>query len=234
MGPAFAIAEAIESIGEVAGDFPLGAEFGEEFGGADFAFAIEGVDEVLGDFPVGGAVVLAGVPVGCEFVAGEEADFAAFGFEDSGFYEALDAGVFGFGEGFGIPILAGVELVLFVPGEGPAGVAVKFPFLFGEVFVEELVNELEGGADAEGGAVVFEDGGILGVDGHAGADAGLGEVYGGDVALLEGFEGGGELAFEFGEELAAGGFGGVGGAGAADEDDGGGEGVGTICNHAVV
>ena len=47
----------------------------------------------------------------------------------------------------------------------------------------------------------------------------MSEVYGGDVALLEGFEGFGEFAFEFGEELAAGDFGGIGRAGAADEDN---------------
>jgi hypothetical protein len=53
----------------------------------------------------------------------------------------------------------------------------------------------------------------------------LGEVYWGNVALLERFEGLGKFAFEFGEELATGDLGGIGGAGAADEDDGRGEGV---------
>ena len=233
LGPAFSIAEVIEAVGEVSGDFASVFEFGEEIGGSGFTVLVEGMDQVLGDFPVGHAIVAIGVPVGFHFLAAQEFDFSGLGGEDSGFDESLDAGVFGFGEGFGIAVLAFVELVLFEPGECPAGVAVEFAFLFGEVFVEELVDELEGGADSHGGAVVFEDGGILGEDGHAGADAGLGEVYGGDVALLEGVEGFGEVSFEFGEELATGDFFCVGGAGAADKDDGGGEGVGIISDHAI-
>jgi hypothetical protein len=57
-----------------------------------------------------------------------------------------------------------------------------------------LVDELQSGTDAHGGTVGFEDGGVFGEDCHAGADAGLGEVNGGDVALLQEFQGVGEVA----------------------------------------
>jgi len=84
---------------------------------------------------------------------------------------------------------------------------------------------LQGSPHPHGGAIVFQNGGILGEDSHAGANASLGEVYGGNVALLEHFKCFGEFAFKFGEELTTGNFGSVGGAGAADEDDRGGEGI---------
>ena len=59
----------------------------------------------------------------------------------------------------------------------------------------------------------------MGEDGHAGANTCLGQIYRSDVALLEEFEGGGKLSFEFSEELATGDFGCVDRSGAADKDD---------------
>jgi hypothetical protein len=232
-GPALSVAKGIKPIGQVTGVFALGAEAGEELGGGEFALVEQGADQVLGGFPVGGAVVGFGLPVGGHFVALEQAHFAAFGDEDARFCHAFDAGVAGGGEGFGLAVGAVGVLVLLEPGDRPPGIAIKLAFLLGLEFVEDLVDQLQGGADAHGGAVGFEDGGVFGKNGHAGADAGLGQVYGGDVALLQGFEGFGEFAFEFGEELAAGGFGGVGGAGAADEDNRGSESVGFTCNHTI-
>ena len=70
---------------------------------------------------------------------------------------------------------------------------------------------------------------VAGVYRHAWPNSRLGEIDGGDVAGLEEVEGLGQLRAESGEELAAGGEGGVGWAAAADEDDGGGKGVGAFC-----
>ena len=53
------------------------------------------------------------------------------------------------------------------------------------------------------------------------------------LAAWRRLEGLGEFGAEGGEELAAGGEGGVGGASAADEDDAGGEGVGALADHAI-
>jgi hypothetical protein len=75
--------------------------------------------------------------------------------EYSGGFESLNAGVFGFAEGFGLAVVAGFKLKLFVPGDRPAGVGVKFAFLFALEFVEGLVDQLQGGADGEGATVVF-------------------------------------------------------------------------------
>ena len=74
---------------------------------------------------------------------------------------------------------------------------------------------------------------VAGVYRHAGADGGLGEVYGGDVARLHVRQSPGEFGAEGGEELAAGGEGGGGGGAAADEDDAGGEGVGAFSDHSI-
>jgi len=63
LGPAFFIAQAIQPIGEVAGNFTSASQFSQQCGGSGFALLIEGMDEVLGDFPVGDAVVLGGIPV---------------------------------------------------------------------------------------------------------------------------------------------------------------------------
>ena len=49
--------------------------------------------------------------------------------------------------------------------------------------------------------------------GHAGADDGLGEIHGGDVAVLEIGECRGKLRAQGGEEVAAGGCRGIGRAG---------------------
>lgn len=79
----------------------------------------------------------------------------------------------------------------------------------------------------------FEDFLIAGENSDAGADAGLLQIYGGEVALLEIFDGDREFFVEFGEELAAGGGWGVGGEGTADEGDRGSQGVRISSNGAI-
>ena len=63
------------------------------------------------------------------------------------------------------------------------------------------------------------------IDCHAGTNAGLGKVYGGDVALLKFFQRIRKFGFEFIYEAATSGGGGIVGAGATDKDDRGGKGT---------
>ena len=74
---------------------------------------------------------------------------------------------------------------------------------------------------------------VAGVYGHAGANRGLGEIDGGDVARLEEAECGRQLCPEGGHALAACCGRRVGGAAAADEDDAGGESIGAHADHPV-
>ena len=71
----------------------------------------------------------------------EQAHLARAGGEDAAFDDAGDAGVFGFGQGFGDAVFALVEALLLEPRQGPAAVGVKVAFLLGEHFVEHLVDE---------------------------------------------------------------------------------------------
>ena len=62
-----------------------------------------------------------------------------------------------------------------------------------------------------------------GVDRHAGADGGLGQVHRGDIAALQIDQRRRQFALEGGDKLAASGAGGVSRARAADQHDAGGE-----------
>ena len=139
--------------------------------------------------------------------------------QDAGLDHAANAGVLGLGERLGVAEGALLETELLEPGQRPAGIRVVLAFLLGQVGVERLVDERERGAHVHGGAVGFQHVAVAGVDRHAGADAGLGQVHRRDVAALQVTQGRGQLAFERVEEVAAGGEGCVVGAWAADKDD---------------
>ena len=74
--------------------------------------------------------------------------------------------------------------------------------------------------------------GVAGVDRHARADGRLRQVNRRDVATLQVSQGHRQFRFEGRNELAAGGHRRVRRARAADQDDAGGEGVGSDANHA--
>ena len=116
--------------------------------------------------------------------------------------------------------------MLLEPVQAELGVGVEV------VLGEEAVDELQGGAHAHRRAVGFEHGGVLGEDGHAGADDGLRQVHrrdgGVDAAPGHFVERLGQHGVQFAEELAARDGGRVGVALAADEDDAGGKGVGVL------
>ena len=126
------------------------------------------------------------------------------------------AGVLGFGEGLSVPKGAFVHAVLLEPGQSPAGVGIVLALLLGEVLVQVEVDELQSRAHAHGLAVRLQDFAVAGEDGHAGADGRLGQVHGGDVALLKLAQGLGKFTLQGGEKLPAGGYGRVFGARAAD------------------
>jgi hypothetical protein len=115
---------------------------------------------------------------------------------------------------------------LLEPGQRPAAVGVEVALLLGQGLVQHLVDQRQRGAHRKRLAFGVEHLGVAGIDRHAGADGGLGQVHRRDVAALQVGEGLRQLGLERGDEFAAGGGGGVGGALAADEDDAGGEGVG--------
>ena len=125
--------------------------------------------------------------------------------------------------------------MLLEPSDRPAAVGVKIAFLLGEHLVENLVDERQRLAYGEGLASRVEHPRVAGVYRHAGADGGLGEVDRRDVARLQEAQRLWQFRTERGQILAARrGTGASAGTGAADEDDAGGEGVGTHTDHPVV
>ena len=119
------------------------------------------------------------------------------------------------------------EARLLEPRQRPAAVGVEVAFLLGQRLVEGLVDERQRLAHRERLALGVEHLGVAGVDRHAGADGRLRQIHRRDVAALQVSERHGQLGLERGDELAPRGGGRVGGARAADEDDAGGEGVGS-------
>jgi hypothetical protein len=52
LGPAFSVAQAIEPIGEVTGNFASVAQLSQQFCGTHFTLLIKFMDEILGEKPV--------------------------------------------------------------------------------------------------------------------------------------------------------------------------------------
>ena len=115
-----------------------------------------------------------------------------------------------------------VEGALCVQLHTETALFVQFAILLVEVEIQLLVDDLQCGADAHGGAVRLQHLGIAGVDPHTGANGGLRQIHRGDVAGLEFLQGGFQLPFQGVDEVPAGTHGGVCGTFAADQDDGGG------------
>ena len=120
-----------------------------------------------------------------------------------------NAGVLGLGELFGDAVIALGKAGLLEPGERPAGVGVEVAFLLGQRLVERLVDERQRGAYRQRLAFGIEHLGIAGIDRHAGANGGLRQVHWRDVAGLQVCQCLRQFGLERGDELAAGGGGGV-------------------------
>src|SRR5690606_20336636 len=128
------------------------------------------------------------------------------------------------------PGLAEAELL--EPRHRKARLRVDIPLLLGEVGVQFLVDELQGGADGEPLAVGLQHLAVAAVDGHARPDARLREVHRGDVARLHLLEGGGKLPAERVDEVPAGDDRRVLRARTAHQHDGRGEGVGADAQYS--
>jgi len=85
-----------------------------------------------------------------------------------------DAGVLRLGERLRVAVAAVLEAVLLEPRQRPARVRVEIALLGAQHFIQGLVDERERLAHRDGFAGGVDDLRVAGVDGHAGADGGLG------------------------------------------------------------
>ena len=193
-----------------------------------FAARLQHADQLVDHFPGREARVSGWVPVCGQLVGAQQAYLAALRGEDARLDHSGDAGVLGRGERLGDTVLALGEARLLEPRQRPAAVGIEVTLLLGQHFVEDLVDECQRLAHRQSFALGVEHAGVARVDRHAGADGRLRQVHRGDVAVLEVDERVGQLGLEGVEELAARGGGCVRSAWTADEDDAGGEGVGSM------
>ena len=77
--------------------------------------------------------------------------------------------------------MALAEAILLEPGERPAAVGVEVALLFGQSFVEGLVDSASA-SRTESACLGVEHLGVAGIDRHARADGGLRQVHRRDVA----------------------------------------------------
>jgi hypothetical protein len=125
----------------------------------------------------------------------------------------------GLRQGFGDAVLTFVESHLLEPRERPAAFGVEIAFLLGERFVEHLIDEGERLAYRDRLALGVEHPCVARVDAHAGADGGLREVDGGDVAGLQEAQRAWEFGLQRGDIFAAGGDQSRSRPGTTNEDD---------------
>ena len=137
----------------------------------------------------------------------------------------------GAGEYVRVAELDGVEGVLAEQLHAEAGIAVQLALLFVVEGVQFLIDDLQGGAHGHGPAVALQYALVAAEHADAGADGGLRQIDRGDIGRLQLDQRRAQLAVQGVDELAAGAFPGVRRALAADEDDAGGEGVGTLRNR---
>ena len=140
----------------------------------------------MDDLPDGAAACRSRGSQSCgQLFGAQEAHFAAAGLEDTGLDHAVYAGVLGLGERLGDAELA-FELKPACSNQATAQrvSASKSPSLFGERLFERLVDERKRVAHRERSPADVEHARVAAEDGHAGADGGLGEVNGRDVAGL--------------------------------------------------
>ena len=85
-----------------------------------------------------------------------------------------------------------------------SAVGVEVTFLLGQRLVEHLIDQRQRLAHGEGMARGIKHAAEAGVDRHAGADGGLGQVHRGDIAALQVDQRRRQFVLEGGEKLAAG------------------------------
>ena len=140
-GPAFALTKGVEAVRQLSGGLGLSSNAGEDLGGAAVPFSRVHADQVVQRLPDRQAGIGLRIPVGRVFLPAVEPDLAAARFDDASFFNAIDAGGLGLGEGVGFAKLAFVPAVLLEPSQAELSVGVEV------VFGEEAVDELEGGLD---------------------------------------------------------------------------------------
>src|SRR5271157_1795127 len=105
--------------------------------------------------------------------------------ENPRFIKRRNAESFGGCQHFGLSVGSLVEGVLLKPRQSPACVRIKFSLLFGEDFVECLIDETQSSTYAHGRAVAFEYFLETRKHGHPRTNCSLSKIHRRDVALLE-------------------------------------------------
>ena len=232
--PALALGNGEETVGEVACAFGIGGEFHAEHGAGLHAALVEEVDEVLGEHPEAAARGTAHLALEFrQFAALEQVDDALFGVHQPHFSQPFHRGVLGTGQHIGLAELHIVEGELGVEIHAEAAFGIERAVLLGVVQVEFGVDGLQGTAHVHGRTVGLQHAAVAGIHAHARAYGGLRHIHRGNVAGLELFQGRAQFALEFGHKGTPRARRRIFRPLAADQNDGGGKGVGVHTHRAV-
>ena len=104
---------------------------------------------------------------------------------------------------FAATVVARGQAVLLEPGNGEAGIRVKFALDAAQILVEFAIDQLQRGLHGHRAVIGFQHGLTAAVDAHARADSRLRHVGRGNVGLLQFLNCRRQFSFEGSNELGA-------------------------------
>ena len=151
-GAFLALAEGVQAVAQLAGGLGLSAQLCRECGRSSLAPGFQHPNEVMDHLPGGEPGIARRVPVGGQLCrVSAAAPYRLWIQRCPRLGQTADAGVLGFGQGFGHAVLTCIKAVLLEPGQRPAAVGIKVALLFGQHLVEGLVDERQGCSRTETG-----------------------------------------------------------------------------------